>query len=46
MHAKDEDFKEILKKCSKHAYGLFHLENGFSSRALDFADQEVDSGSF
>jgi len=29
MYAKDDDFKEILKKCSKHAYGLFHLENGF-----------------
>jgi len=28
-YAKDEDFKEILEKCSKHAYGLFHLENGF-----------------
>jgi len=27
--AKDEDFKGILEKCSDHAYGLFHLENGF-----------------
>jgi len=29
LSAKDEDFKEILEKCSKHAHDLFHLENGF-----------------
>jgi len=29
MYAQDEDFKEILEKCSQHAYGLFHLEDGF-----------------
>ena len=27
--AKDEDFTGILEKCSNHAHGLFHLENGF-----------------
>jgi len=29
LYEKDEDFKEILEKCSKHAHGLFHMENGF-----------------
>jgi len=29
MYAQDEDFKEILEKCSEHAYGLFHLEDDF-----------------
>jgi len=32
MYTKDEDFKEILAKCSQHAYDLFHLENGFLSK--------------
>ena len=29
MYAEDEDFKEIVEKCSQHAYGLFHLKDGF-----------------
>ena len=29
MYPTDEDFKEIPEKCSKHAHGLFHLEEDF-----------------
>ena len=29
LYENDEDFKEILEKCSKHAPGWFHMENGF-----------------
>jgi len=29
MYPTNEDFKEIHEKCSKHAHGLFHLEEGF-----------------
>jgi len=29
MCATNEDFKKIHEKCSKHAHGLFHLEEGF-----------------
>ena len=29
MYPTDEDFKELHEKCSKHAHGLFHLEEGF-----------------
>ena len=29
MYPTDEDFKEIHEKCSKHAHGLFHSEEGF-----------------
>jgi len=33
MYPIDEDFKEIYEKCSKHAHGLFHLEEGFLFKA-------------
>jgi len=29
LYAQDEDLKEIHKKCTDYALGLFHLDNGF-----------------
>ena len=46
LYVKDEDFKEILEKCSNYAHSLFDMENGFLFNALDFAYQELDFGSF
>jgi len=28
LYGNNEDFTEILEKCSKHAHGLFDMENG------------------
>jgi len=41
LYENDEDFKEILEKCSKNAHGLFHVENGFL-----FKETRMDLGNF
>ena len=32
----DDDFKEMLEKCSKDAHWLFHLGNGFLFKGIRF----------
>jgi len=36
LYPNDEDFKDILEKCSKHPHGMFHMEDGFLFKGSRF----------
>ena len=46
MYTQDEDFNTILERCSSHAHGPFHLEDGFLFKGTDFAFLNVGLESF